>query len=248
MKIIVLAAGKGERLMPLTRAKPKSLLDMGNGRTLLEEQLVRMTDSGVIDECVLVVGYRAEQIEDALQSESTPALRTRTLYNPFFGVSNNLASLWLAKSEMHEDFMITNGDCIFPADIYRDFVKGAENGVGLCVNRKRRFDDDDMKVTLRDGFIQEVSKLIEPANTDAESPGLAIVRGEAARQVFRHRLESLMRRQEMLDRFWLEMFNDLVNTGTPVRSWMFPEGTKWQEVDFHLDLDVVRSVLQLGDL
>ena len=42
MKAIILAAGKGERLMPLTSDKPKSLLELKNGITLLESQLINI--------------------------------------------------------------------------------------------------------------------------------------------------------------------------------------------------------------
>ena len=44
MRLIILAAGKGERLMPLTRNTPKPLLDLGNGNTLIEEQMLRVID------------------------------------------------------------------------------------------------------------------------------------------------------------------------------------------------------------
>ena len=248
MKIIVLAAGMGERLMPLTRSRPKSLLEVGEGRTLLAEQLRRMRESAVIDECVYVVGYLADQIEAALDQEPASPMQVRTVFNPFFGVSNNLASLWLARAEMNGDFMVTNGDCLFPPEIHRDLVAQSGPGVGLCVNVKQGYDDDDMKVVLRDGMVAQVSKLIPTEAAHAESPGLAIVRGEAANRDFRGQLESLIRRPDMLDRFWLEVFNALVTAGGRVHPWTFPRGTNWREVDFHLDLDIIRSVLRLGDL
>ena len=100
MKLIILAAGKGERLWPLTKNTPKPLLDLGNGNTLLEEQLERVQSSGVIDEVVLVTGYLSEQIEAKLRTMmATAPIRIKTLYNPFYDVANNLASLWLARHD-----------------------------------------------------------------------------------------------------------------------------------------------------
>ena len=62
MKAIIIAAGKGTRLYPFTKNTPKSLLDIGQGLTLLETQLHALQDAGVTD-VVIIVGYRAEQIE-----------------------------------------------------------------------------------------------------------------------------------------------------------------------------------------
>ena len=52
MKIIILAAGKGERLYPITKNTPKPLIDLGNGETLLERQLNYLSNSNVIDEII----------------------------------------------------------------------------------------------------------------------------------------------------------------------------------------------------
>ena len=75
MKMIILAAGRGERLMPLTQNTPKPLIDMGNGNTLLEEQMISINESGAIDEIVLVIGYLGEQIEAKIAQvrESRPS-------------------------------------------------------------------------------------------------------------------------------------------------------------------------------
>lgn len=97
MKLIILAAGKGERLLPLTRNTPKPLLDMGNGYTLLEEQMRAAQASGVVAETVLVVGYLASQVEAKLDYHRDQGLCVRTVYNPFYEVSNNLMSLWLTR-------------------------------------------------------------------------------------------------------------------------------------------------------
>ena len=53
MKILILAAGKGERLYPLTKNTPKPLIDLGDGETLLEKQLKSLSDSKVIDEVII---------------------------------------------------------------------------------------------------------------------------------------------------------------------------------------------------
>jgi choline kinase len=243
MRIIILAAGKGERLMPLTRNTPKPLLDLGNGATLLEEQIASTHEAGGIDEIVLVLGYLAEQIEAKIQLYQTNGIRIRTVYNPFYEVSNNLMSLWFAHHEMTGDFLVTNGDNLFAPEVFRRLIAENGDGITLAVSRKDRFGYDDMKVSLDDGLVARVSKQIEPDAIDAESPGLALVRGQRACTVFCSQLEALARRREFMSGFWLEVFGQLFHCGVPVRPWYFDGATLWQEVDFHADVEKLRGSL-----
>lgn len=245
MKIIVLAAGKGERLMPLTRNTPKPLLDMGNGKTLLEEQIERIQDSGVIDEIVLVIGYLAEQIDAKIRMHINDGVRIKTIYNPLYEVSNNLISLWLAKPEMNDDFMITNGDNLFTPDVFSGLISENGDGIYLSINKKDKYDDDDMKVKLQGDLVSRVSKLIAKDEADAESPGLVLVRGENYRSHFTEYLELIVREREHINSFWLEVFNFMHTKGIPVRTWEFDGNTKWQEVDFHIDVDKAKELLKL---
>ncbi len=244
MKIIILAAGKGERLMPLTQNTPKPLLDMGNGTTLIEEQLQNLSASGVVDEVVLVIGYLAEQIEAKIACYRARGHSIRTIFNPFYGVSNNFMSLWLAKGVLDEDdVMITNGDNLFATSVFSQLAQGCGNGIHLAVSAKGDFEPEDMKVTLTEEFIARVSKRIPAEEAHAESPGLALVRGPRARALFTQRLELMARTGRFLQQFWLEVFNELYESGVTVHPWWFDAASLWQEVDFHLDLTRARSLL-----
>jgi choline kinase len=245
MKIIILAAGKGERLMPLTKNTPKPLLDMGNGATLLEEQIASLQESGVVEEIVLVIGYLADQVEAKLQLHQANGVRIRTIYNPFYEVSNNLMSLWFAQHEMDEDFLVTNGDNIFAPEVFTEFVGRTPDGIHLAVSRKNVFGDEDMKVSVQEGGIARVSKQIPPDEIDAESPGLALVRGARARRLFVAELERLARRKEFMNKFWLEIFNHLFVRGVTAHPWFFDGQTLWQEVDFHSDVRKLRNMLEV---
>jgi choline kinase len=245
MKLIILAAGKGERLMPLTRNTPKPLLDLGNGYTLLEEQMRAVEASGVVAEIVLVIGYLAAQVEAKLQFHRDNGLCLRTVYNPFYEVSNNLMSLWLARHEMTGDFMVTNGDNLFTPEVFRGLAAENGDGITLSVSPKTVFDPDDMRVSLEAGAVQRVSKQLADAVSHAESPGLALVRGPRARAVFVDHLERLARHNGYLKKFWLEVFNDLADHGVLVRTWSFDGAAHWREVDFHDDVSRLRGALQL---
>jgi len=230
MNLIVLAAGKGNRMGVLTRNKPKSLLNLG-GITLLERQLKSIRDSGTIDKTIYVIGYMGDAIEERL--EKINAADVVTVFNPFYDVSNNLISLWFAKYYMNVDFVITNGDNLFEAAIIRK-ISSNRGGIYLAVNKKSRYDNDDTKVTLKDGKVMRVSKLIYEGDADYESVGLAVVSGKRYRDKFRDTLEKLVRSKDYLDKFWLEVFTVLAKENITITPFQI-EG-EWQEFDYHGDI------------
>ncbi len=91
MKAIILSAGQGSRLLPLTEGKPKCLLPIGP-RTLIEWQIWALTQGGV-DDIAVVVGYHARDVQDLLKRLEGPKLKIRTIFNPFYKLADNLAKL-----------------------------------------------------------------------------------------------------------------------------------------------------------
>ena len=122
MKIIILAAGTGERLLPLTKKIPKALIQIKKNKTLLEIQIENIKKSDSINEIVIVVGHFAEKIEEKIAKIKVPNIKVKIIFNPFYKISNNLVSLWMAKEEMNDEFLITNGDNIFSSQIFSDLV------------------------------------------------------------------------------------------------------------------------------
>jgi choline kinase len=99
MKAIVLSAGQGRRLLPLTDREPKCLLEVDGPRTVLELQLRALARCG-IRQVTVVLGFGAERVEGFLETLRIPNLHVETLFNPFFASSDNLATCWLARPAM----------------------------------------------------------------------------------------------------------------------------------------------------
>src|SRR5262245_9195434 len=112
MKAIVLSAGQGKRLLPLTTQNPKCLLPVAGDLPMLGWQL-RSLARGGIDHAVVVLGFGAERVEAWLASNPVPSLRCETIYNPFYVTSDNLISCWIARGAMSDDFLLLNGDTLF---------------------------------------------------------------------------------------------------------------------------------------
>ena len=115
MKAVILAAGLGSRLSPVTQKMPKCLLEIG-GKTIIERQLELLSSLGV-KETVVVVGYLKEMIVDLIQD------RAKIIENPDFSSTNSSYSLWLARKNLLGSFIHLNSDLIFDKEILSKLIK-----------------------------------------------------------------------------------------------------------------------------
>lgn len=232
-KAVILSAGKGSRLLPLTENRPKCLLDC-SGRSLLEWQLDALFAGGV-EEAVIVTGFRSDLV-DALVAARTDR-RARTIYNPFYHVADNTGSVWMAREEMKEDFLILNGDTLIGPDIVKALVAGATAPITVTVDEKPSYDDDDMKV-LRDGErLLRIGKTITECN--AESIGFLAFRGQGP-AVFVDAVDALMHGPEGVSSWYLKLIDRLAPLD--IVSTVSIHGMDWQEVDFMADLDAAQAL------
>jgi L-glutamine-phosphate cytidylyltransferase len=157
VRVIILAAGQGKRLLPLTADVPKALLDIG-GKSLIERQIEAFAANGLQDFCV-ITGYGAENMEVALASVAQRlSVTINTIFNPFYAVADNLASCWLARDAMDRDFIQVNGDNVFRSDLVARLLQSAQGDIQVAINRKDSFDADDMKVMLMASGSRKLAK------------------------------------------------------------------------------------------
>ncbi len=237
MKAIILSAGQGRRLLPLTADKPKSALPVLD-LSVLEWQL-REIALCEIDEVVVVTGFGADIIDDIVAKQTFAA--TRTLYNPFYAQCDNLGTCWVARPEMLGDFIVINGDTLFEAAILRRLLAtDVGTAVTLVTDSKASYDDDDMKVIVADGRLQRVSKQLERANVNGESIGMMAFRREGPAR-FVAQLDHMMRHGTGLKQWYLAAVDrladqDLVAT-CPI------DGLSWCEIDDRTDLERAAKVI-----
>jgi choline kinase len=125
---LVLAAGLGKRLAPLTDHCPKGLIELG-GRTLLARLLDGFQAAGV-RETVIVVGYRHAQIEAALGA-SHRGMPLRYLMNPRFDKGPRF-SLWTGRGEFgRDDVVLADGDVLFAPALLERLLVAPEPNVFL---------------------------------------------------------------------------------------------------------------------
>jgi L-glutamine-phosphate cytidylyltransferase len=239
VKVIILGAGQGKRLLPLTADVPKSLLDIG-GRTLLERQIDAFAACG-ISEFVVVTGYGARRMEEAAAAYARArGVLIRTVYNPFYAVADNLATCWMARAEMAGDFIQVNGDNVFQADLAQLLIEAPRVPVTVAINHKPAYDADDMKVMMDGRRLTEVGKTLPLEAVDAEAIGFYIFRGGGGLR-YVEELELSMRDPAAL-RQWFPAAVGRLAKRIEV-STVVADGVRWCEVDFPADLQHARHLV-----
>jgi len=238
MKAIILSAGQGKRLMPLTERSPKCTV-MLKGKALLDWQIDGLLANGV-DQIVVVTGFGAEHVERLVAVRGHDA-HVKTIFNPHFKVADNLVSCWTARGEMTEDFVLLNGDTVFEPGVLRRLVDAPYRPITLAIDQKTHYDDDDMKVQLDGPRLLRVGKDLPLDRVDGESIGMMVFR-DRGWLLFRKALEHAARRPRAEDRWYLSVLDELARTGSVWTQSI--SGLSWSEIDYPLDL--VRASSMVG--
>ena len=231
-RAIILSAGRGGRLLPLTERVPKCLLDLA-GRSLLAWQLRALSEAGV-RETVVVTGFGSELVELEIERHAPPGMRVRPLFNPFFQVADNLASCWMARAELSGPCLILNGDTILEADIVRRLLASPPAPITVTIDRKPVYDEDDMKVSTSGERLTGIGKKLPADEVTGESIGF--LRFDAAGcERFVAEIERVMRTPAGTRLWYLSAIHELARTGLDVRAVSI-EGLQWGEIDYPADL------------
>lgn len=115
MTYIILAAGAGTRLHPITLRHPKTLFSLDRSTTILGRMtgLIRELDPKA--ELVIVTGFQRERIQQQVAG-------VHWVHNPFYEVTNSIASLWFARSFLDREVAILNGDIVMSHGLMEDVV------------------------------------------------------------------------------------------------------------------------------
>lgn len=236
---LVLAAGPGRRLHPLTADLPKTLLPLSDGRTILELALGNLRSVGV-EEVVIVTGFAAHRVEERVPDlERRFGLRLRLVFNECAEEWNNAYSLWLARDTFPEGVLLLNGDTVHPTSVEKALVAARGPDVLLAVDTEKPLGEEEMKTLVsQDGTLRLIGKRIDPGDARGEYVGVALIEPSAA-QTLATALETTWRRDPSL--YYEDGFQEFVDKGGRVH--VLPIGTvDWVEVDDQADLERAREI------
>ena len=220
MKAILMAAGRGTRISKSIPPIPKCTLPVGEV-PLIRRTIAMLEDAGI--DCAVVSGYKHECIDEVLQGTNV-----RIFYNPFFDVTNSIASLYLAKEFIDEDrdLILANADVFWTPEILRMLLSADASAVMLA--DKTRAADGDYFFGTENGAIVRYGKDLKIDERDCEYVGIARIRADFV-PAFVRRLNEMI--GEQLHGVWWENVLYSMTEEARIRA-LDVEGNFWAEVDF----------------
>jgi choline kinase len=246
MKVIVIGAGRGRRLMPTTADAPKCFAEV-SGQRLIDWAVDAFDANGLTDIC-FIGGYRIDKVQEAFP---------RFTFRENAGWENNniLASLFCAEDLMDDGFICCYSDILFTADIAGrlaaakdDMVLGVDTAwLGRYEGRTDHPPDDAEKVTSASGGVTRVHRQIPESEAHGEFIGVAkfSAAGAARLRDYYHRA-----RREFAGRPWREaavfekaymilLFQEMIERGEQFTHIDTPGG--YIEVDTQQDFEYARQ-------
>ncbi len=243
MKALILAAGQGTRLAPLTDDRPKCLVEY-KGRPLLEYLLSTFRACDLTD-ITLIGGYKHE----CLEPYGLPILR-----NNHFASTNMVETLFCAEQEMTDDLIISYADIIYTPEVLQKLID-SPHSFSVVVDQdwlelwKERMSDPLADAeTLRiaqDGTLKELGK--KPTSYDeieGQYIGLIKISKEALDKVrtYYHSLDrnALYDGKDFRNMYMTSFIQSIIDHLMPVHPIYVQGG--WMEVDEPSDLRIHRDI------
>jgi choline kinase len=236
---LVLAAGAGRRLQPLTDDLPKTLLPVDGERTILDIALANLASAG-LSEVVVVSGFAAHRLEERKQAlERDHGIRLELVFNDKAEEWNNAYSLWVAREWFRDGAILVNGDTVHPASVEQTVLAARGPDIVLAADTEKALGEEEMKLHVtEDGFMDRINKALEPSTARGEYIGVTLIEATGA-EPLAAALEATWRRDPGL--YYEDGYQEFVDRGG--RIGIAPIGSvEWVEVDDHTDLARAREV------
>ncbi len=231
MKAILLAAGCGTRISRMVEAVPKSTLPI-DGVPLIRRTVTLLSSADI--KCVVCVGYQKEKIYASLNG-----LDITYCVNPFFDVTNSIASLWFAKDYLNEDLIIMNADVFFSSDILK-LVLDDPNEVVMAIDKTRVEAGDYFFTTTDNGCITAYGKDLPLEKRTCEYVGVCKIT-KAFLPVFINKMEELIMESHH-DLWWENVLYSLAEERNIYT--VDVDGKFWSEIDYFDDYERILKYIE----
>lgn len=234
---VLLVAGVGSRLRPLTNNLPKALVPLGAESVL--HRLVRQLQARGILRFVFATGY----CEDALKSAVMPlGLDCVFCRNEEYATTQNSISLVkCAESLAGEPFVKLDGDLVVGDAVFDRLFEGHSPMI-VGVDTSRKLDDEAMKAEIdENGVIRDFGKHLPRHRARAESIGIEILDAESGKEVL-SRITTLMHGGQT-QKYYEDIYAELIREGLLEPTAVDVAGLPWSEIDTLEDLELAKTLI-----
>ncbi|MBL4815487.1 MAG: phosphocholine cytidylyltransferase family protein [Shewanella sp.] len=227
IKAIILAAGVGSRIRPLTDNCPKSLLKIGD-KTILEMMVSHIQACG-INEIVFVLGYLEHHIKDFV-GQNFPDLNVHFITNEHYADTNTGYSLMLTEEAVKDSsFIKFDADVVFDIEILKNLI-ASEHDTCLCVDKNINLEAEEIKVIIDDkGHVIKASKEVNPNDAVGESIGIEKISSDTAQLLFAE-LKEMMKDKANHQDYYESGYERLIAKNV-IFNVLDITGLKWTEID-----------------
>ena len=222
MNAILLAAGKGTRLRPFTETLPKSMFMLGKNESILG-RTVRQLKQRIDGDVIIATGYMRGNFS-VFSDECT------LVHNPFYGVTNSIASLWFCREFLNDDVIIVNADVVLEDSLLDEILKHNEDAF-VCVDCSRS-QEGDYNVAVNGDHVVMMSK--ELRVPDAEYVGVTVLKKSKVQEL--KRCIEVMVENEQINEWYENALVHMILYDDFSLKYLDASQYQWTEVDCADDL------------
>jgi choline kinase len=225
---LLLAAGTGSRLAPLTDKTPKCLVSVNEIAIL--ERLVFALRSHNFKRLVIVVGHQADCIRNFLGTRAG-GMEITYITSPLYKTTNNIYSLWLARKAIDEPFLLIESDLVFDPEMLKDMLHPDRiaisrlqpwmNGTTVTINNRQKIE----------AFYGGVHKHDDNHYKTVNIYSLSSITWQLVRERLDHYISN-----NMVNGYYETVFADMVTEGCLSFTPVFFDSKRWYEIDTIADL------------
>lgn len=227
---VLLVAGMGSRLRPLTNDMPKALVAI-NGQSILERAVTALRAHGV-RKYVFATGYRQDSVRAAVAGLGIDAV---FCHNPAFETTQNSISLLHCRAALTgAGFYKLDGDVLFDAQVLQRLDRAVAE-LSVAVDGSKPLDAEAMKAVVdRQGHILKFGKALSVHEAYGESIGIERVATSMSEALF----EAILALQVsgVVDRYYEDVYSELILSGQITAKAADVGDLSWAEVDNAQDL------------
>lgn len=233
MTYIILSAGKGIKLQPLTLNHPKSLYRLDDKTTVLQRLVRKIRKYDAEAEIVVVIGYMYERIQKELEDDNV-----KFVHNPFYSATSSMGSLWFAKGFLQrENVVIINGDIVASDKLIKDVVCQHTDYPNVLLDSTHR-DANKYNVQVQGDLVCVMSKNL----TEYKGNYASVVKLDAVSARFLLEQLNQMVNEEMYNLFFEDALVQMIFQKNFELYYKDIKDYKWTEVDSVDDLLRARQI------